>query len=35
MVITYNGKIDKTMMAGEADDGGLATVTWSATAQKQ
>ena len=34
MVITYNGKIDKTKMEGEADYGGLATGTWSATAQK-
>ena len=35
MVITYNGKIDKTKMEGEADYGGLATGTWSAAAQKQ
>jgi hypothetical protein len=35
MVITYTGKIDKTRMDGEADYGGLATGTWSATAQKQ
>jgi hypothetical protein len=36
MVITYTGKIDKTKMEGEADFGGLATGTWSATtAQKQ
>jgi hypothetical protein len=34
MVITYNGKIDKTKMEGEADYGGLATGTWSATVQK-
>ncbi len=34
MVITYRGKIDKTKMGGEADYGGLATGTWSATAQK-
>lgn len=34
MTITYNGKIDKDNMAGEADFGGLATGTWSATAQK-
>ena len=35
MVITYNGKLDKETMGGEADYGGLATGTWSATAQKQ
>jgi hypothetical protein len=35
MVITYNGTVDKETMAGEADYGGLATGTWSATAQKQ
>ena len=35
MTITYNGKIDKDKMEGEADFGGLATGTWSATAQKQ
>src|SRR5215212_2866796 len=35
MVITYNGKVDKEKMEGEADYGGLATGTWSATAQKQ
>jgi len=35
MVITYNGKIDAAKMEGEADFGGLATGTWSATAQKQ
>ena len=35
MVITYNGQIDKDTMGGEADYGGLATGTWSATAQKQ
>ena len=34
MTITYNGTIDKTKMEGEADFGGLATGTWSATAQK-
>ena len=34
MVITYNGKIDGPKMEGEADYGGLATGTWSATAQK-
>jgi len=35
MVITYNDKIDAAKMEGEADFGGLATGTWSATAQKQ
>ena len=35
MVITYSGKIDAAKMEGEADFGGLATGTWSATAQKQ
>jgi len=35
MTITYSGKIDAATMAGEADFGGLATGTWSATAQKQ
>lgn len=35
MIITYNGKIDATRMEGEADFGGLATGTWSATAQAQ
>ena len=35
MTITYNGSIDKEKMEGEADFGGLATGTWSATAQKQ
>lgn len=35
MVITYSGKLDKTKMDGEADYGGLATGTWSATVQKQ
>jgi hypothetical protein len=34
MVITYRGKVDKGTMGGEADYGGLATGTWSATAQK-
>ena len=34
MTITYNGKVDKEKMEGEADYGGLATGTWSATAQK-
>lgn len=35
MTITYTGKIDASKMDGEADFGGLATGTWSATAQKQ
>jgi hypothetical protein len=35
MVITYTGKVGKEKMEGEADYGGLATGTWSATAQKQ
>jgi cytochrome c556 len=34
MTITYNGTVDKDKMGGEADYGGLATGTWSATAQK-
>ena len=34
MVITYTGTVDKAKMSGEADFGGLATGTWSATAQK-
>jgi hypothetical protein len=34
MVITYTGTFDKAKMGGEADYGGLATGTWSATAQK-
>ena len=34
MVITYTGKIDGMKMEGDADYGGLATGTWSATAQK-
>ena len=34
MTITYTGTIDKETMSGEADFGGLATGTWSATAQK-
>ena len=34
MTITYNGKVDKEKMEGEADFGGLATGTWSAVAQK-
>lgn len=35
MIITYNGKIDGPRMDGDADFGGLATGTWSATTQKQ
>jgi hypothetical protein len=35
MIITYNGSIDGAKMGGDADFGGLATGTWSATAQKQ
>ena len=34
MTITYTGKATKEKMEGEADFGGLATGTWSATAQK-
>jgi hypothetical protein len=34
MVITYTGTVEKGKMGGEADFGGLATGTWSATAQK-
>lgn len=34
MTITYSGTVDKDKMGGEADFGGLATGTWSATAQK-
>jgi hypothetical protein len=34
MTITFNGKIDGPKMEGETDFGGLATGTWSATAQK-
>ena len=34
MTITYTGKIDGAKMEGDADYGGLATGTWSATAQK-
>jgi hypothetical protein len=34
MVITYTGTFDKAKMGGDADYGGLATGTWSATAQK-
>ena len=35
MIITYTGTIDGEKMGGDADFGGLATGTWSATAQKQ
>jgi len=35
MTITYGGTIDAAKMGGEADFGGMATGTWSATAQKQ
>jgi len=34
MIITYSGKIDGEKMEGDADFGGLATGTFSATAQK-
>ena len=34
MVITYTGTVEKDKMGGEADFGGLATGTWSATSQK-
>jgi hypothetical protein len=34
MVITYTGKIDGAKIEGEADFGGLATGTFSATAAK-
>lgn len=34
MVITYNGTLAAGKMEGEADFGGLATGTWSATAHK-
>ena len=34
MVITYVGKVEKDKMTGDADYGGLATGTWSATAHK-
>ena len=34
MVITYTGTVEDGKMSGEADFGGLATGTWSATAQK-
>jgi hypothetical protein len=35
MIITYNGTIDGAKMDGDADFGGLATGTWSASAHKQ
>jgi cytochrome c556 len=35
MVITYTGKVGPEQMEGEADYGGLATGTWSATVQKK
>jgi hypothetical protein len=31
MIITYSGTVDKDGMKGDADFGGLATGTWSAT----
>lgn len=34
MVITYTGKLEAGKMGGEADYGGLAQGTWSATAAK-
>lgn len=34
MTITYTGTVDKEKMGGEADFGGLATGSWSATSQK-
>lgn len=33
MVITYTGTIEKGKMGGDADFGGLATGSWSATAE--
>ena len=33
MVITYTGTVEKGKMSGDADFGGLATGSWSATAQ--
>jgi hypothetical protein len=33
MVITYTGTVEKGKMGGDADFGGLATGSWSATAQ--
>ena len=35
MVITYTGKVEKEMMKGKADFGGLAEGDWSATPQKE
>ena len=35
MVITYTGKVEKDMMKGKADFGGLAEGEWSATPQKE
>ena len=35
MVITYTGKVEKDMMKGKADFGGLAEGDWSATPQKE
>jgi hypothetical protein len=35
MIITYSGTIDGAKMGGDADFGGLATGTWSATAHNQ
>lgn len=34
MTITYSGKVGADAMGGEADFGGLATGTWSATVKK-
>ena len=34
MTIVYTGKIDGAKMSGEADFGGMATGTWSATVTK-
>lgn len=33
MVITYTGTVEKGKMGGDADFGGLATGSWSATAE--
>jgi hypothetical protein len=33
MVITYTGSVEKGKMGGDADFGGLATGSWSASAQ--
>ena len=35
MVITYTGTVENGKMGGDADFGGMATGSWSATAQKQ